>query len=68
MYVLAFAKLSPSSGFGWTELVLLSVLYQPATHPPGIVSNATSNVKQSIQIRFTQLKMEDNLNSFVNGR
>ena len=31
------AKLSPSSSFGWTELVLLSILYQlptqPLTHP-----------------------------------
>jgi hypothetical protein len=36
------AKLSPSSSPSWTELVLLSVLYQPpATHPPGICSSMT---------------------------
>jgi hypothetical protein len=28
------AKLSPSSSFGWTELVLLSILYQLPTQPP----------------------------------
>ena len=35
-----FAKLSPSSSSSWTEVVLLSVLYQP----PGIVPNLTLNV------------------------
>jgi hypothetical protein len=46
----------------------MSVLYQPAsqpaTNPPGIVLNTTSNVNQRIPIRF---KMEDHLN-FVDGR
>jgi hypothetical protein len=33
--IFLFAKLSPSSSSSWTELALLSLLYQPATsHPP----------------------------------
>ena len=64
---------SPNSSISWTELVLSAVLY----HPPGIVSKMTSNVSQRIQIRFTKLKMEDDLislkivddlNKIVNGR
>jgi hypothetical protein len=60
----ARSQLQPS----WTELALLSLWYQPASHPPRIVSNSNSNVKRSIQTRFTQLKMEENFNFFVNGR
>ena len=56
------AKVSPSSSFSWTKLALLSLYYQPASHPPGIVSNMASDVNQSIQIRFTKLKMEDDIN------
>ena len=32
-----------------TELALLSLWYQQATQPPGIVSNSTSNVNQGIK-------------------
>ena len=31
------------------------------SQPPGIVSNVTSNVNQSIQMVFTELKMEEDL-------
>ena len=40
----------------------------PPASPPGILINMTSNVNQSIEIRFTELKMEDDLKCFVNGR
>jgi hypothetical protein len=64
----AQSQLQPS----WTGLALLSLWYQPAsqpashpaTQPPGTVSNLTSNLNQSIQIRLTQLKIEDDLNFF----
>ena len=56
-----FAKLS----FSWASIIISSL---PPSHPPGICSNGTWNVNQSIRIRLTQLKMEDNLTFFVNGR
>jgi hypothetical protein len=68
----------------WIELALLSLWYIPASQPPGIVSNSTSNCKPKHSNKFTQRKMEndiiffdDNLNFllmeddlifFVNGR
>jgi hypothetical protein len=61
------AKLSPSSSFSYTGLALLPLFYhQPASQPPGIVSTLTSNINQSIPIRLTNLKMQDNLNCVVN--
>jgi hypothetical protein len=54
----------------WVSLNITSrPASQPPSHPPTRNSfKFNSNVNQIIQTRFTQLKMEDYLNLFVNGR
>jgi hypothetical protein len=44
------AKLSPSSSFGCTELVLISVLYQPASQPPTQPNSVKCELKYSNKV------------------
>ena len=60
--IFVFAKLSTSSSFGWTELVLLSVLYQPATTRNLFKYDFICKPKHSNKVYL------NNLNYFVNWR
>ena len=55
--ICSIAKLSPSSNSSWTELVLLSLLYHPASQPASQPatrnsSKSTLNPKQKLSIWF----------------